>query len=113
MLLKNASSDLAFGVQFRTDQLPCFALWKNEISEPDGFVTGLEPATNFPNHHSFEKQQGRVVSLDPGGNCSFDLRLQVCAGASQVGAAEEQINALCQGDPTVHAQPLSNWSAGS
>ena len=32
----------------------------------DGYVTGLEPATNFPNIKSFEKKMGRVVEWGRG-----------------------------------------------
>ncbi len=113
VLLKNAESDRAVRIAYRTDQLPCFTLWKNEIATPDGFVTGLEPATNFPNYRSFEKQQGRVVTLPPGGSCTFDVSLEALADPTEVEAAEASIQALAPPTPHVASAPLGNWSAGA
>ena len=50
-----------------TRPLPCFTVWKNTAAVEDGYVTGLEPAINFPNFKSFERQQGRVKVLPAGG----------------------------------------------
>ena len=62
---------------FNRQELPCFTVWKNTGAMEDGYVTGLEPATNYPNFKGFERQQGRVpraaagrslgVPLDAGG----------------------------------------------
>ena len=112
MLLKNAAGTRGASVQFNTGQLPCFSLWKNTTAEADGFVTGLEPATNFPNPRSFEGDRGRVVALDPGGTCSFDLRLEAHQNAAEVGAAEQRIAALQTAAPTIHQSPLPDWCHG-
>ena len=111
VLLKNAPGDRAVSVQFDRQQLPCFTLWKNQIAQQDGYVAGLEPATNYPNPHSFEERQGRVVALSPGGSCSFDLRLEVHPTAADVTNIEQQIQGLCQTAATVHQQPQTPWCA--
>ena len=51
----------AIALRFNRQELPCFTVWKNTAALEDGYVTGLEPATNFPNFKTFERQQGRVV----------------------------------------------------
>ena len=63
VLLKNPQKALGASLAFDVRQLPCFVQWKNTAALADGYVTGLEPATNFPNPRSFEAEQGRVVPL--------------------------------------------------
>ena len=63
-------------LSWRADTLPCFTLWKNQGGLADGYVTGLEPGTNFPNPRAVEEAAGRVVPLDPGASVVFDLALE-------------------------------------
>ena len=44
-------------LRFNVNQLPCFTLWKCQQPAQDGYVTGLEPGTNFPNVRSFEERR--------------------------------------------------------
>ena len=101
----------AAGLSWRADTLPCFALWKNQGALADGYVTGLEPATNFPNPRSFEEAQRRVVPLGPGQAVRFELALEHLAG-ERLSAARAAIAALAAAPPTTHAQPRPGWSAG-
>ena len=64
--LRSVDAERGVSIKFNKNQLPCFTIWKNRQATIDGYVTGLEPGTNFPNQKSFEKQQGRVVMLKPG-----------------------------------------------
>jgi hypothetical protein len=112
VLLKSPQSDRGVSVAFDVRQLPCFTLWKNQIAEADGYVTGLEPATNYPNPRSFEQAQQRVVSLAPGASTSFDLCLQGHSSAEEVEAMQQRIEALGRGGPTIHNQPQPSWCAG-
>ena len=57
VLLRNRQGDKGVVLRFRTDQLPCFTLWKNTAGLRDGYVTGLEPGTNYPNPRPFEQAQ--------------------------------------------------------
>jgi hypothetical protein len=91
-------------------QLPCYTLWKNTTTSPDGYATGLEPATNFPNRRTFEGQRGRVVRLQPGGRVRFALGLEIHAGPGEVAAAEKQVAALQAGtEPRVFDKPQPDW----
>jgi hypothetical protein len=62
-------------LSWQADTLPCFTLWKNQGGLADGYVTGLEPGTNYPNPRSAEEAAGRVVPLAPGGSVRFSLAL--------------------------------------
>lgn len=91
VLLQNAAGDAGLSVEFQPDQLPCFSLWKNTQTEADGYCTGLEPATNFPNHRSFERSAGRVVILPAGGSWEAELEIAVHASREDVRQVEERI----------------------
>ena len=111
-LLRNAAGDRGVSLKFNKNELPYFTLWKNRQAEADGYVTGLEPAINFPNVKSFEKQQGRVVTLAPGESRSFTIALEVHADADAVATAEEAVAAIQQSStPEVLETPHPDWSA--
>ena len=63
VMLRNHEGDKGVVLEFRTDQLPAFTLWKNTAGLRDGYVTGLEPGTNYPNPRPFEQARNRVVRL--------------------------------------------------
>ncbi|HUG69539.1 MAG TPA: aldose 1-epimerase family protein [Pirellulaceae bacterium] len=111
-MLKNAHGTEGALLKFNKQQLPCFTVWKNTTSLADGYVTGLEPGTNFPNPRSYEGQQGRVVKLGPGGSCGFEFELAYLSRAAEVEAAEAAIARL-QGntEPHVFGEPQAGWCA--
>lgn len=111
VLLKNAHGTRGVSLRYNVQQLPCFTVWKNTTAAEDGYVTGLEPGTNFPNPRSYEGKQGRVVKLPPRGSQVFDLQLLVHGGAAEVQAAERAVEALQAGPPKVHAEPQPGWCA--
>jgi hypothetical protein len=88
-LLYNRAADRGLVVRFQRQELPCLTVWKNTAALEDGYVTGLEPATNFPNFRGFERKQGRVVTLPPGGKypCNWSLEVHdTMAGVAHVQA---------------------------
>ncbi len=111
-LLRNAESSRGVSVGFDPRQLPCFALWKSLQDPIDGYVTGLEPATNFPNPRPFEAEQGRVLAMKPGETKSFELELGFHTSRQSINAIESAINDSRVADPpTVHELPRPGWSA--
>ena len=48
VLLKNSTGSSGVQLCFNARQLPCFSLWRNLVPAADGYVTGIEPGTNFP-----------------------------------------------------------------
>jgi hypothetical protein len=111
VLLHNPAATQGVCLKFNTRQLPCFTIWKNREAACDGYVTGLEPATNFPNIKSFEKQMGRVVELGPGQSRSMTVELEPLAGTARVQAAAAAIARLQQEvRAEILAQPDPRWS---
>ena len=101
----------AASLSWRAAELPCFTLWKNQGGLADGYVTGLEPGTNYPNPRSFEETQGRVVALAPHAGISFDLAIEHFTGAA-VGAERARIAASAAAAPQVDPAPRRGWSRG-
>ena len=58
-MLHNADADRALLLRFNKKELPAFTQWKNTASLADGYVTGLEPATDYPNGKAFERSKER------------------------------------------------------
>ncbi len=111
-MLRNRDGDRAVVLRFARAQLPCFTLWKATGGLRDGYVTGLEPATNYPNPRPFEEARGRVVSLAPGGSFVAEMTLEVLDTSQGVAAAEAEIQAIqAQGAPEVHGRPSEPFTA--
>ncbi len=111
VVLKNAHGTQGVALRYSTKQLPYFTLWKNTPLAADGYVTGLEPGTNFPNTRSFEGEQNRVVKLKPGETVKFEVELDVLGDAKAVASAEKAI-AKIQGStkPQVFSTPQAGWT---
>lgn len=113
-MLRSADKQTGLAVTYNTNGLPRFVLWKNTAAESDGYVTAMEPATNYPNTRSFEQSQGRVVQIEPGDTKSFRLKLQPLTDTQKVKEVSDQIQKL-QGDfpPKISQLPKPGWSPGA
>ncbi len=111
VLLRSARGDRGVVLRFDVATLPKFVVWKCTQPEADGYVTGLEPATNFPNFKSYEREQGRVKSLEPGEKFQTSVMITILTTAREVAAVEEEIKTI-QGDlpPIIHRTPQPGWS---
>lgn len=108
-----AAADGASGValRFHTDTLPCLTLWKNTQSQRDGYCCGIEPSSSLPNNRGFEREQGRVMVLDPGESRSFRFEVEVAETASHLAALLEEVQQLqTQEERTTHSAPQPSWS---
>ena len=106
VLLRNKAGNLGSSLHFNLNELPAFTVWKNTASRENGYVTGLEPATNYPNEKRFEREQGRVVQLK--GRQSYDISMTVAAHSTRAQVREvEQDIAKIQGrrKQKVHPTP--------
>ncbi len=111
-LLKNAHGTRGVSLVYSKQQLPWFSLWKNTTAEADGYVTGIEPGTNFPNPRSYEGEQGRVVKLAPGGKQNFDVTLEIHTTDAEVKAAETAVSKIQAGkEPKIFTEPQPGWCA--
>lgn len=106
-LLYNAAADRGFALRWQMNQLPCFTVWKNTSAVEDGYVTGLEPATNYPNARMVERGHGRVHILPPGGSWEASWSMEVLdqrEGVSQVLAEVAALQATARAQ--VHRTPV-------
>ncbi len=97
VLLKNAAGDRGSTIRWSVKDLPYFTVWKNTTSESDGYVTGLEPGTCFPNNRSVEREAGRVPKLGPGEKRAFALEFGIHVGRQAVADQEAWIEGVQAG----------------
>jgi hypothetical protein len=114
VLLSGLEDGMAVGMRFNTRSLPYLNVWRNTPEEAAGYVVGIEPATNFPNPHPFEKQHGRFVALAPGQKWSDEVAVAWHNDAAAIAAEEQAIRAI-QGDRKTEfvASPRADWSASA
>jgi len=111
-MLRNATADKAVVIRFNTAELPSFTQWKNTAAQGDGYVTGLEPGTDYPNSKPFERQQGRLVKMPPGATYRSEITLEVHDTAPGVAAVQQEIATIQQNaELTVHQEPLNTHSS--
>jgi len=109
--LINRSGDKAVSLRYSLKNLPCFVLWKNTSSLEDGYVTGLEPGTSFPNVKSFERNRGRVVTLKPGEKYHSEVTMAVHLGKDNVQKVLDRVEKISKGiAPKIFKKPLADFS---
>ena len=69
-------------------------LWKNTNAEAEGYVTGLEPGTNFPSNRRIEREHGRVPKLAAGASHSATIDFTIHTNAEETKRVAGQIAAL-------------------
>jgi hypothetical protein len=111
VLLKNAHGTHGASLKFSKRSLPCFTVWKNTTSRGDGYVTGLEPGTNFPNPRSFEGEHDRVARLQAGESITFELEIEAHADPDAVDRAAAAVAALQQETAKLYRSPQPTWCA--
>ena len=109
--VRNAAGDAAISLRIPLNELPCFTLWKNTAAEADGYVTGLEPGTNFPNLRSFERTNGRLLTLAPRATRRMSFELAIHVGGEQVRELEGEITDLQRATTmALSRKPLREYS---
>jgi hypothetical protein len=110
-MLYNAAADRGLALRWHHQDLPCFTVWKNTAAVEDGYVTGLEPGTNYPNFKSFERSHGRVRVLPPGGRWEGNWSLEVHDTAAGVaGVLAEIVTLQAHTRPVIHRSPQERFS---
>ena len=92
--LRNKAADRGASIAFNVQELPHLTLWKNTAAEADGYVTGLEPGTNFPNNRRIERKLGRVPKLAPGATRTATLDFALLPDAAAVKGTADRIARL-------------------
>jgi len=105
-MLRDKSGKRAVAIRFATAELPYLTLWKNTEAVEDGYVTGIEPGTNYPNNRRIEREHGRVPILKPGGQYAMALEFGVYLGEAEIKPVVDEIVRI-QGDtrPIAAKQP--------
>lgn len=98
--LINSKGDKGASIEFDTRQLPLLTLWKNTDTLKQGYVTGIEPGTNYAYPVTIEKQQGRVKQLQPGQSTGFTLTYTLLKDAGAVQEVEQRVRRI-QGNQAV------------
>src|SRR5205085_12311025 len=94
-------------------ELPCFTVWKDTGALEEGYVTGLERATCYPSFKSFERQQGRVRVVPPGGRWECRWSLEVAEGTAAVAGLIAEVATLqAQARAVIHRTPQARFSPG-
>ncbi|MDR7343701.1 hypothetical protein J2X14_002121 [Pantoea alhagi] len=104
----NSKGDKGAAIEFDIQQLPLLTLWKNTDTLKQGYVTGIEPGTNYAYPVTIEKEQGRVKQLQPGQSQAFTLTYTLLKDAQAVQKVEQRVKTL-QGDnaPQLEEKPLA------
>ena len=111
VMLINGNEELAIVFGFNKKQLPCFSLWKSRLPEQDGYVVGVEPATNFPNTTAFESRHKRTIPLAPGQSQAFDLSFAFLQSTNEVARVEQRLRERhANSVGKVFTNPRPEWS---
>lgn len=97
MMIHNQRGDQGLLMQFSTNELPSFTLWKNLASLAEGYVTGFEPGTGFSFTRRIERSFSRVPKLTPGQTRDFTIRYRLLEGRSSVDAAVQKVEQVRAG----------------
>jgi galactose mutarotase-like enzyme len=108
-MLATADESRGFAVHYQPATLPYFTQWKNTVSEADGYVTGLEPGTGFPNPRGFEESKGRTVELAAGESREFQLKLEGISTPDRVQQVKGELDALRGGQPVEALDSHNDW----
>ncbi len=109
-LLHNAAGDRGVVLRLPKAEVPRFIVWKNTAATEDGYVTGLEPATNYPNFRSVERDRGRVILLPLKGRHVCTVTIEVHDSAAGVAEVRREIDALqATAAPIIHRAPKPDW----
>lgn len=110
-MLVTPGADRAVCLRWNTSSLPCFTVWKNCLPLEEGYVTGLEPATGYPNFKAFERKQGRVRTIPPGGHWQAQWSIEVADTPQGVLGLQSEIAALqAHAKAVVHRTPQPRFS---
>ena len=105
-MLRNRDGNLAASIAWSVKEIPYLTVWKMTTAKENGYVTGIEPGTSFPNNRRVERKFGRVPKLAPMASWTATIDFGLHSGTSAVAALEKKIAAI-QGStaPQIDPQP--------
>ncbi|MGI6401275.1 MAG: aldose 1-epimerase family protein [Thermoguttaceae bacterium] len=110
VVLSSNSKDRGVSLSFNKKEFPYFILWKTQRPNGDIYVSGMEPAVNFPNTRSFEKKHDRVVPIASKETKRFSFEFDVLTDASRLADAIDSVKRLQENaSRTIVPEPISEW----
>ena len=113
-LLTNREQSAAAALEYNVQELPCLTFWKNFRDPRDGYVIGLEPATNYPNPKRFEAEHQRTRQLGPGQSSVFHWTMHFAATTNDVNRLRERVRTIQGSQPpnlTLKPEPILSSAA--
>ncbi|MCX6109741.1 MAG: aldose 1-epimerase family protein [Proteobacteria bacterium] len=98
--LTNRDKSLGASLSFPLKHLPYLSLWKNTASVEDGYVTGIEPGTSYPNNRSVERAAGRVPVLKAGESVVLSIKFSFHTTPESVATMIRDVEAIKDGRAT-------------
>lgn len=89
--LHNKDGSKGVSLEYNIKEMPCLLLWKNTDTEKQGYVTGIEPGTNYAYAASIEREQGRIRQVEPGKTVHFEIKYSALMNKQAVDAAKKAI----------------------
>lgn len=72
--LHNKDGSKGAAIEFNINELPFLTLWKNTDTERQGYVTGIEPGTNYAYATPIEREQNRIRQINAGQTVHFKVK---------------------------------------
>jgi hypothetical protein len=63
-------------------------------AQEDGYVTGIEPGTNYPHNRRIERRHVRVPSLSPGESHYMTIDFAIHVGTAEVEQVAQEITRI-------------------
>eukprot|EP00746_Dinoflagellata_sp_MGD_P004493 gnl/MRDRNA2_/MRDRNA2_108687_c0_seq1.p1 gnl/MRDRNA2_/MRDRNA2_108687_c0~~gnl/MRDRNA2_/MRDRNA2_108687_c0_seq1.p1 ORF type:complete len:439 (-),score=64.61 gnl/MRDRNA2_/MRDRNA2_108687_c0_seq1:172-1488(-) len=105
-VLASPKQDRGVSIVWPKEDLPYVTQWKNTAHEKTGYVTGIEPGTQFARNRNYERSKGRVQKLAPGATRKFDLTFRMLSNEAEVKTALDAIDdAQGTTGPVVQSEP--------
>ncbi|CAI3957049.1 Galactose mutarotase or related enzyme (GalM) (PDB:1LUR) [Commensalibacter communis] len=98
--LHNKDANKGVSIEFNINELPYLTLWKNTDTEKQGYVTGIEPGTNYAYATSIEREQGRIRQIKPGQTIQFKIRYSALMNREAVDTVKETVTNI-QGNQNI------------
>jgi hypothetical protein len=92
--LVNKAKNRAVSINYQTGDLPFLTLWKNTTSIEDGYVTGIEPGTNYPYNRNLERRAGRVPKFAGKESKEIELEFTIHSNEGEVRQLTSAIAAI-------------------
>ncbi len=112
-VLHNRAGGLGVAVRFNVAHLPWFTLWKCTGAPGDGYVTGLEPGTDLPFPRPYERANGRLMRLAPGGALQATVTLEILLTEAHVQRALQEVETLQPAACTVFEALRPGYAPGA